>query len=42
MRPDGVHFTDESATTVAGWLGPKLTGLYERATGRTTTQVPRS
>jgi hypothetical protein len=24
VRPDGVHFTVEAATEVAGWLGPQV------------------
>lgn len=42
LRPDGIHFTDDSAATAASWLGSQLTGIYAHATGRDTTQVPRS
>lgn len=41
LRPDGVHFTDESSLVVADWLGPELVELYRERTGMSTTQVAR-
>ncbi len=28
LRPDGVHFTNDTARTVAEWLGPQILSLY--------------
>lgn len=34
LRPDGIHFTESGARTVADWLGPELRRLYDgRASG---------
>jgi peptidoglycan/LPS O-acetylase OafA/YrhL/lysophospholipase L1-like esterase len=41
IRPDGVHFTDETTLKVAEWLGPELVRIYEEQTGRTGSQVER-
>jgi hypothetical protein len=29
LRPDGVHFTDVTATEVAAWLGPELRARWD-------------
>ena len=39
LRPDGVHFTVETARTAAEWLGPQLVELFADTTGHITTQV---
>jgi lysophospholipase L1-like esterase len=31
LRPDGVHFTEQGARTVAAWLGPEVARLYDAA-----------
>ncbi len=38
LRPDGVHFTDESTGRAAQWLAPQLTEVFTEITGRTTTE----
>ena len=33
LRPDGVHFTPETAVEVAAWLGPEMLGAVDAEGG---------
>ena len=39
LRPDGVHFTEQTNLEVAQWLGPALVEAYTERTGRRSTAV---
>ena len=39
LRPDGIHFTDDSALEAARWLAPELIRLHTARTGSTETLV---
>ena len=33
LRPDGIHFTEETTDVVGEWLAPELLAIYEGAVG---------